>query len=106
VIRVIGEAIKVIGRGLVHFINALIIAFWWLLALSLLAAFAGGFIAMVGAFGGWQEIRLFGSALLKFGGMGFFFLLMLGSMGPISEPLKLNKPVQPNVAGSGEKELR
>ena len=52
--------IRAIGRGLVLVINALIIAYWWLLALTLIAAFVGGFIAIAGAFGGWQETKLFG----------------------------------------------
>jgi hypothetical protein len=96
--------IRAIGRVLVLVINALIIAYWWLLALTLIAAFVGGFIAMVGAFGGWQETKLFGGALLKFGGMGFFFVIVLGSMGAPTDPIRLNKPAQLNAVATVQKE--
>jgi hypothetical protein len=92
----IWEALRTIGRGVAFAVKALVVTYWFLISFLLGAALLGGFIAMAGAFAGWSDVKLFGSALLAIGAMGSFFLLMLGSMGPVPLPTELDKPAQPN----------
>jgi hypothetical protein len=89
----IWEAFRVIGRGVAFAFKALLTTYWLLVSLSLVLAFAGGFIAMAGAFGGSSDTKLVGTALLMIGVGGFFGLLLLGD-GLVPFPEDLNKPAQ------------
>jgi hypothetical protein len=99
----IGEAFRVIGRGVLFALKALASGYWILISLLLGVALLGGFIAMAGAFAGSTDTKLLGSALLAIGGMGFFFLL-LWSDGLVPFPDQLNIPAQSKETESGQKD--
>ena len=99
----IWEAFRVIGRGFLSVLKALAATYWFLISTLLGMTLLGGFIAVTGAFAGSADTKLFGSALLAIGFMGFFFLLMLGD-GLVPFPEQLNNPARSKGTESGQKD--
>jgi hypothetical protein len=99
----IWEAFRAIGRGIWFAFKALAATYWFLISLLLGMALLGGFIAMAGAFAGSTDTKLLGSALLAIGGIGFFFLLLLGE-GLVPFPEQLNIPAQSKGTELGQKD--
>jgi hypothetical protein len=96
-------ALRTIGRSVAFVFKALAATYWFLISFLLGLALLGGVIAMVGAFAGWSEVKLFGSGLLAIGVMGPLFLLVFGE-GLVPFPSELNKPAQSKGVELGQKD--
>ncbi len=101
----IWEAFKVIGRGVAYVFKALLVTYWFLISFLFGLALLGGFIAMAGAFAGWTEVKLLGSAFLAIGIMGALFLMLVGE-GLVPFPDQLNGPAQSRATEPGKKDKR
>jgi hypothetical protein len=97
------EATKAIGRGVAYVFKALLVAYWFLISLLFGLALLGGFVAMAGAFAGWTEVKLLGSASLAIGVVGSLFLMVLGE-GLVPFPAQLNKSGRPKAGGPDQKD--